>query len=262
VSDVRPWRLDEPGDLRPWWLDGDGTLPDTDRFGLYSATLLCEVRVEVWSPPAAHGALPLLVANDGPEYACRASLTRYAAAVVAAGRVPPFRVALLAPGHRDAWYSANPAYAKALCTELLPALRRRYGVASRPVAMGASLGALAMLHAQRRHRGTFCGLFLQSGSFFTRELDPQESGFAYFGRIARRVGGWHAAPDHRDPVPAVLTCGRAEENLANNRAMAAALARQRYPAVLHEVGETHDFISWRDALHPHLTDLLAERWTR
>jgi enterochelin esterase family protein len=226
--------------------------------------VVCVVRTVVWSPPmrARDGALPLLIANDGPEYDRLAGLTAYAAAIIARGHVGPFRLALLGPGHRDAWYSANPAYAKALATELLPQLRRRFKVSGRPVAMGASLGALAMLHAQRRHRGTFGGLFLQSGSFFTPALDPQEAGFAYFGRITRYVRAVQEATVHREPVPAVLTCGRAEENLANNREMAATLARQGYDGALHEVGDTHNYTAWRDALHPHLTDLLARVWAR
>jgi enterochelin esterase family protein len=57
-------------------------------------------------------------------------------------------------------------------------------------------------------------------------------------------------------VPVVLTCGLAEENLANNREMARALAGQGYPARLAEVPDAHNFTGWRDALHPHLTDLL------
>ena len=40
---------------------------------------------------------------------------------------------------------------------------------------GQSLGALAALHAAWNQPDTFGGLFLQSGSFFTHDLDPQES---------------------------------------------------------------------------------------
>ena len=54
--------------------------------------------------------------------------------------------------------------------------------------MGASLGALAMLHAHRRSPAAFGGLFLQSGSFFRPRFDAHEPGFPRFGRIARFVG--------------------------------------------------------------------------
>ena len=43
-------------------------------------------------------AAPLLVAHDGPEYDALAGLTRYCGAMIAAGELPPHRVALLAPG--------------------------------------------------------------------------------------------------------------------------------------------------------------------
>ena len=48
-------------------------------------------------------------------------------------------------------------------------------------------GALAALHAEWRHPGTFGGLLLQSGSFFVPDLDGQESGHGGWGRITAFV---------------------------------------------------------------------------
>jgi enterochelin esterase family protein len=206
--------------------------------------------------------MPLLVAHDGPELDRRARLTRFAAAQIDAGRLPRHRVALLGAAPRDEWYSASAVYARALCGEVLGAVRKAVAVAGAPVGMGASLGALAMLHAQRAHAGSFRGLFLQSGSFFSPRWDAHESGFRRYGRIVRWVRATVRAGAHPDPVPATLTCGADEENLPNNRLMARALAAQGYPAVLHEVRETHDYDAWRDAFDPHLTRLLADAWAR
>ena len=217
-----------------------------------------DVAVRIWSP--GEGALPLIVAHDGPEYDERAALTRYAGAMIARGALPPFRVALLPPGDRDEWYSASAAYGRALCRRILPALHDHVAVAGRPVGMGASLGALAMLQAQRRWPETFAGLFLQSGSFFVPRFDRHESGFPRYARIVRFVRGVLRAGPHPHPVPAALTCGAQEENVHNNRLMAAALAAQGYHAGLHEVPDLHNFTGWRDALHPHLTRLLAGLW--
>ena len=61
------------------------------------------------------------------------------------------------------------------------------GIINAPVGMGASLGALAMLHAQRRFARMFAGLFLQSGSFFMPRYDSQESGFSRYARITVSV---------------------------------------------------------------------------
>jgi len=174
--------------------------------------------------------------------------------------VAPFRVALLPPGDRNEWYSASAAYGRSLGRLVLPALRGLVPVTGRPVGMGASLGALAMLHAERASPGAFAGLFLQSGSFFTARLDRQESGFPRYGRIVRFVRGVRRATAAGEPIPVVMTCGTEEDNIHNNRLMAAALADQGYPVQLAELPSRHDFESWRDGLHPHLTELLASVW--
>ena len=197
-----------------------------------------EVHVSVWSPADAGPGepLPLLVAHDGPEYDRLAGLTQFAAAGIGAGALPRHRVALLAPGERNEWYSASARYAGALVRDVLPAIRSAVGVAAPLVGMGASLGGLAMLHAQRRHPGTFGALFLQSGSFFTPRFDSQESGFPRYQRIVRFVRATLREGVHADPVPVVLTCGTAEENVHNNRVMARTLAARAIPPVARGAG--------------------------
>jgi enterochelin esterase family protein len=127
--------------------------------------------------------------------------------------------------------------------------------------MGASLGALAMLQAQRAWPGRFAGLFLQSGSFFVPRFDRHESGFPRYGRIVRFVRDVVRARSHPETLPAIMTCGAEEENVHNNRLTAAALAAQGYDIRLHEVSDLHNYTSWRDALHPHLTRLLRRLWS-
>ena len=234
----------------PAWLDApqvEGQLISiTTRGGL-------RVDVDLWSPADAdpQEPLPLLVAHDGPEYDRLAELTSFAAAMIHAEELPRHRIALLAPGERDEWYSASARYTRVLVGDVLPELPPTHGP---PAAMGASLGALALLYAQRRHPGTFGALFLQSGSFFMPRYDAHESRFPHYHRVVGfvsetlRVG-------YRSPVPTTLTCGAAEENIHNNRVMAETLR-----APLHEVTDTHNYTAWRDALHPHLTRLLAGVW--
>lgn len=235
----------------PAWLSGDRVDGE-----------LLEVApgVVLWTPAPLAEPLPLLVAHDGPEYDRLAGLTGYSAASIHAGRLPPHRVALLAPGDRDAEYSANPDHSARLHDQVLPALRDAAAVRGPVVAMGASLGGLAMLAAQRRHPELFGGLFLQSASFLDSGLDPQEKGrFSRFAQVSRYVAAARRTTPART-VPTVLTCGLAEENLANNRKMAAALVGQGYPARLVEVPDAHNYIGWRDAFDPALTDLLRTVW--
>jgi enterochelin esterase family protein len=246
-----------PEYAEPDWLTWDGPEEYTRDFTVAAPGLNATLPVHVWSPATPTDLV--VVAHDGPEYDRLASLTQYCAAMVRAGRVAPFHLVLLAPGDRNEWYSANPAYARALTTSVLPRVRAELGTDRPVVGLGASLGALAMLHAQRRHPEYFAGLFLQSGSFFRPSYDGHESGFQRYLRLVRFVGRVVRA-SAGVPVPVAITCGRAEENRHNNREMAAALRRQGYPVTLAEVPDAHNFTAWRDALDPHLTDLLRRVW--
>jgi enterochelin esterase family protein len=231
----------------PVWLEADAVEGELEELSIRARGLGANIDVRLWS--AGDG--PLLVAHDGPEYDRLAGLTRYCGAMIAAGELPPHRVALLAPGPRDEWYSGSARYARALAADVLPALNP-----VDPVGMGASLGGLAMLHAHVRT--PFAGLFLQSGSFFVLRHDAHEHRHPRFRRIIRVTR--ELSRDAGIPEPVVMTCGIAEENVANNRLMARALAAQEFDVELAEVPDMHNYTGWRDALHPHLTGLLAKVW--
>jgi enterochelin esterase family protein len=227
-----------------------------------SRPLHATVRVTLWSPDGVRDGtpLPLLAAHDGPAYEAEGRLTALAARLVDDGAVPAHRIALLHPGAREEWYSASALYARALVGEVLPAIGRAVAVDGPPVGLGASLGGLAMLHAQRRHPGALGGLLLQSGSFFMPRHDHMERGFPRFGRIVRFVRTVLREQPFDHPVPTALTCAAAEDNVHNNRRVAAALALQGYGAALHESDGGHDFPTWRAGLEARLAPLLAAAW--
>jgi len=180
-------------------------------------------------------------------------------AAVSAGRAPFDQSFGLQPIDRNETYSASTAYARALADELLPRLptprERRFRAG-----LGASLGALGLLHAHRTRPETFGGLFLQSGSFFRPRTDAQESLFPRFPRVSRFVGrvlrGHGAAP-----IPVTISCGLAEENLDNNRIVADALRRQGYDVRFVESRDAHTWVGWRDVWDPWLPELLQRAWT-
>ena len=256
--------LELPGYEPPAWLQADTIEGRYDEASIRGRGLGAHVDVRVWSPADAPPGTPLrtLLANDGPEYDQLSSLTRWAAAMIAAQTLPRFRVVLLAPGDRNQWYSASAAYARVLDGDILPTLRKTFGIIGAPAAMGASLGGLAMLHAQRRYPRAFSGLFLQSSSFFMPRFDAHESGFERYTRITRFVRDTLRSGDYAIPVPVAITVGRAEENADNNRRMARALAEQGYEVSLTEVADMHNYVGWRDAFHPSLTTLLKLAWLR
>jgi enterochelin esterase family protein len=250
-----------PAYRAPAWTRARPPAGALEPLSLPGRTLRATASGLLWSPPGTspREPLPLLVVHDGPEYVAYSSLAHYLDGATAERRIPRLRAALLAPVDRDEHYSASARYARALHDDLLPALLdqapappgRRFRAG-----MGASLGALAVFHAHRLRPDTFGSLFLQSGSFFRRPHDRVEAGFPRFERIARFV---RAASREGEPsgIPVAMTCGLAEENLGSNRAFAAALRAQGYEVTLAETRDAHNWISWRDAFDPHLTDLLC-----
>jgi enterochelin esterase-like enzyme len=250
--------LECPDYTEPAWLHRPAAAGSWRELAIPAPLVGGEVWTRIWSPETPTHRV--LLAHDGPEYDKIASLAHYSAAGQAAGDLPPHHLVLLAPGERDEWYSANPAYALTLVAGVLRRLRAELDTPKPSlVAVGASLGALAFLHAHRRHPHAFAGLFLQSGSFFQAQYDSQESGFVRYSRIVRFVNRVARAAGG-SPTPTVLTCGLVEENLYNNREMARTLRRQRYPAELFEVPDAHNYTAWRDAFDPYLTGLLRRVW--
>ena len=250
--------LELPGYEPPVWIDEDAEPGTVEPLVVKSRLLRADVTGLMWTSAGAgeEGTLPLLVVHDGPEYADFSALTHMLDTAVAQLELPPMRAALLQPVRRNETYSAATRYADALATEIVPALP----TTESRVGMGASLGALAMLHAHRVHPELFAGLFLQSGSYFRRELDGYERGFPHFERIARFVGRIRRTREWERPIPVTMTCGLGEENLGNNRGMREALARQGYEIELVEHRDAHNWVSWRDVLEPHLTLLLERLW--
>jgi enterochelin esterase family protein len=241
----------------PGWLVGAPAWPVGTELSVASRVGPIEITVRSPAAPTSR----LLLVHDGPEFDRYGALGTFAATMVRDGRVPPFHLALAAPGPRDERYSANPGYATALTAAVLPELHSKLGTAGPVVVMGASLGGLAALHTQRRYPSSIGGLFLQSGSFFVPQYDECEASFPYYSRIIRYIAAVlrGTQPDGR-AVPTVLTCGAVEENVHNNRLMAKTLRRQGYPAELHELPDTHNYVAWRDAFDPHLVELLTKVW--
>ncbi len=253
-----------PGYREPEWLT-QPSIEATRTPITLSRTPVGRIDLELWAPADSGTAepLPLLVCHDGPEMDAYGGLTAYVGALVAQGRLPRMRVALVAAGERNRRYAADPAYARALTTRVLRTLRCDTAqVAGRPVLMGQSLGALAALHATWTDPETFAGAFLQSGSYFTAALDPQESGFDFWHEVTAFVASVHAATRAAPGAPpTTVVCGSAEENLANNVALYDQLTRVGVETAWGEIRQGHTWTCWRDTLDPYLTDLLLRVWT-
>jgi enterochelin esterase-like enzyme len=250
-----------PGYQRPAWMRG-GNSPDPGTLTelAFKDDLIGELPIQIWastSLPAGRSA-PLLVCHDGPEYANLASLPRYAAAIIGAGTLPAFRIALMEPLDRDAWYAANPDYVAAEIAAL-DVIGEAYPILGSPVVMGASMGGLAALLVALAAQSPFAGVFIQSGSFFTPDLDPQEASYPYFSEVTQavaRIG--QRKLSHRLSIG--MTCGSLEENLADNELMAQQLSAIGHHVEFARLRDLHNYTAWRDGLDPTLTDLLRTVW--
>jgi enterochelin esterase family protein len=253
--------LELPGYAPPWWLSAPVVPGRREEVSLAGETADA-VPVTVWSPEGLPDdePAPLLLVHDGAEYDDLAGITTYSAALVAAGTLPPHRVALAHPVMRDAWYSGSPQYLRTIADAGLDRLGERYAVHGPVVVVGASLGGLTALLLGLLAAPRVGGVLSQSGSFFQVRHDDSESGFRYFGRISRLVQGVLDMRHADHPLVVGMTCGALEENVANNRDMAAALRRAGHDVTLREVPDLHNYTAWRDALDPALTEVLHRVW--
>lgn len=252
-----------PDYVIPTWL-GQPTV-DPARTTRDVATPVGTVPVTTWAPSSLddHDVAPLLVVHDGPEYDDLADLGYWAGAAIASGRLPAFRMALLRPVERDQWYTANPDWPDSVAAVVadLDGHHARTGSVVAPiVVMGASLGGLAALQVARAGVLDVGGVFSQSGSFFQPALDPQESHYPWFERITDWVDAVATDPPPDRHLDVVLTCGRSEENHANNVAMAGHLRDRGHRVTWQSLADLHNYTAWRDGLDPGLPDLLARQW--
>ena len=176
--------------------------------------------------------LPLLIVHDGPEYAHYSSLVRLLDHLVDFGEVPELRAALVPPpGDRNESYSASARYANALAADLVPGVLAQAPSNRPPVLLGASLGALAALHAHFRNPGVVRRPLPPVGQLLPAALRrARGQASRRFARITRFVGQVHGrrgfAP--RDPDGDHVRHRRGEprqQPRAGRRAAAARLGR-------------------------------------
>jgi len=225
-----------------------GTL--TER-SLRSRFLSGSRRLSVYSPAegSRSGPYPLLVVHDGSDFLRYSALRTVLDNLIHRRVIPPLVAAMIDPGERLEEYAASAVHARSLLEELVPTLERRHpliGASRGRCLMGASLGAVASLHAAAQEPGFFSGLLLQSGTFVfpgagrdTRDssLDP----------VARFMDGFRAAPQ-RAADRVFLSCGAYESLVRQNRALVPVLKRAGMAVRYVEGLDGHNWENWRDRL--------------
>lgn len=252
--------IEFPGYVAPDWLSAEPPPGAVADLKLPSALLGGDQTCRLWS---AHGstpdaALPLLVALDGVEFEQFSGLVRFLDAMSERGLVPPMRALLMQPSQRDDHYSANPVFPRALADEILPAFEKVAPIAEGRryrAGLGASLGGLALMHAEHTLPDTFGALFLQSSSFLHHGY---MLGFKYYKRVGDFLTVLLEGNPVGEPTDIEITCGTVEFSRSNNIAVAEALERRDNKVGMHLLRDAHNWIAWRDGWTPHLVKLLGE----
>ncbi len=246
----------------PTWLGQAVPEGDTEPLLVTDEAAQIVLTGDVWVPAGrlSEDQLPLLVVHDGPEYVDLAGLLSYLGWLWRDQPGLLCRVLLLKPVDRDRSYSASPGYARALMEHALPQVSSQFNTTPGLVGLGASLGALALVHAAVIHPGHFAGLVLQSGSFFTARYDAHEQRFGHYERVRRFVADATNGSTSLSGTRVAMTCGTGEENLDNNRLFASQLRAAGVPVALTENHDGHNYTAWRDCLDPTLAGLLSHAW--
>lgn len=246
----------------PDWTRPDPEAPRgmlTER-SLRSRFLAGARRLSVYTPAERpnSGPYPLLVVHDGPDFLRYSALRTVLDNLIHRRIIPPLLAAMIEPGERLEEYAASVAHARFLMEELVPSLEKRHPLirASRGrCLMGASLGAVASLHAATQAPGYFARLLLQSGPFVfpgagrdthSSALDP----------VARFMTHFRSAPV-RAADQVFLTCGAYESLVRQNRALVPVLQRAGMDVRYVEALDGHNWENWRDRLGEGLPWLFA-----
>jgi enterochelin esterase-like enzyme len=163
-----------PGSPVPRWIrPRRGGLYLDDMIQFKSRFLPKQRRVWICRPPdfdPKRAPYNLLVVFDGGVYESMIPTPRIVANLVAAGRIGPTVVVLVANARnaRVAELGGNPRFIDFLARELWPWLRRHHGIsvpASRVAVAGSSLGGLTAAFAAFRYSRLFDNVLAQSGAF-------------------------------------------------------------------------------------------------
>ena len=279
--------------LAPETLPRDGiaraelTPPDT----LHSAALGAPVVVRVLVPPGvpatplrlgaepvapaseggAHGALRLVVATDGHEYADPAlgALPTVLDNLRADGALADVLLVLIDPrwdgvNRRESLLVDNDGFADFVATELVPAVEAAYPVArtrDKRAILGTSLGGLFAATLGARHPDVFGNLAIQSPAFWVGAgPDAETAGFT-----ESRFQGWTGASVYErlagvtQPLRISMSTGTIRDTEDGARRMRDALHGGPHTLTYREVPEGHSWGQWRALVGPQLVDLFGTR---
>ena len=197
---------------------------------------------------------PLLVAHDGADYLRFSGMKTVLDNLIHRLEIPPMIVACTQSPDRMKEYMADPAHARFVAEDLLPALEDMLPVSKDPASrglMGASLGAVASLATAWRYPRTFGRLLLQSGSFAFTDIGRTYRG-PLFEPVVAFVNSFRARPG-RPSEKLFVSCGVYESLIYENRSMVPFLQGTGMDVRYVESRDGHNWENWRDRLREGLS---------
>jgi enterochelin esterase family protein len=191
------------------------------------------------------GPYPVVFVQDGGEYITLASMVNVLDNIIRRGRIPPIIAVFIDPFDRNYEYWLNADYERLLIEEIMPFIRVRYDVSTRPddtAIMGASLGGAISFMIAMNHPEIFGMCGSQSGAF---EVDD--------GKLLMQ-----AEESPKQLVDFYIDCGKFGDLLSENRRMQTILTEKGYRLKYQEFNEGHSWGNWR----AHIDDMLVFFWGR
>ncbi len=244
----------------PWVLpNADAPRGRMEKFELPSQAFGDTRHISVYLPPSfrSYRRYRLLVVHDGHDYLRYSSMGIVLDNLIDSLEIPQVVVAFSNPHKRLHEYADDPAHARHIVEELVPAMEQRYRLITEPTGrllMGASFGAVATLSTVWRYPGVFDRLLLQSGSFaFTDIGDHSRS--PVFDRVVDFMNQFRRSPE-RLPSQMFVSCGVYESLIYENRSLVPFLQSQGVDVRYVEARDGHNWENWRDRLRDGLSWLI------
>ena len=191
------------------------------------------------------GPYPVVFVQDGGEYITLASMVNVLDNIIRRGRIPPVIAVFIDPVDRNYEYWLNANYERLVIEEILPFIRVRYDISTRPddtAIMGASLGGAISVMIAMNHPEIFGMWGSQSGAFEVND-----------GALLTM-----AEESPKQLIDFYLDCGRFGDLLNENRKMHSILTEKGYRVKYQELNEGHSWGNWR----AHIDDMLIFFWGR
>lgn len=197
---------------------------------------------------------PLLIVHDGPDYLRYADLKTVLDNLIHRLEIPAMVVALTESPDRLTEYTGDLRQARFINEEMLPALTAKLPLIDESRSrgmMGASLGAVAALHAASKYPLRFGQLLLQSGSFAFSDLGHHQKG-PVFDPVVRFINEYRKRP-FLLAEQIYMSCGIYESLIYENRSLLPLLQSQGMKVNFEEARDAHNWENWRDRLRNGLT---------